>query len=93
MQAAHREGDSLALAIPRSRGRVDRIGLQDHNRLLYEINNEAKLRRSTWLLGIGTTEVMSYRILDKALAARTAKDQAATDKGKGKRGRKLAVSV
>jgi hypothetical protein len=64
--------------------------LQDHNRLLYRINSEAKVRRSTRSLVIGTAKVMSYEDLDKARAARAAKD---ADKGKEKRGRKRKVSA
>jgi hypothetical protein len=65
--------------------------LQNHNRLLYRINNEAKVRRSTRSLVIGKAKVMSYEDLDIARAARTAKDKAAAEKGKGKRGRKRKV--
>ena len=36
---------------------------------------------------------MSYEDLDRARAARAAKEKAAADKGKGKRGRKRKVSV
>jgi hypothetical protein len=67
--------------------------LQDHNRLLYRINNEAKVRRSTRALIIGKAKVMSYEDLDKARVARAAKDKAAAEKGKGKGGRKRKVSV
>jgi hypothetical protein len=42
---------------------------------------------------IGTAKVMSYEGLDKARAARAAKDKAAPDKGEGKRGRKRKVSA
>jgi hypothetical protein len=62
--------------------------LQDHNRLLFKINSEAKVRRSTRSLVIGRAKVMSYEDLDKARVARAAKDKAAADKGTGKRGRK-----
>jgi hypothetical protein len=65
--------------------------LQNHNRLLYRINNEAKVRRSTRSLVIGKAKVMSYEDLDIARAARKAKDKAAAEKGKGKRGRKRKV--
>jgi hypothetical protein len=61
--------------------------LQNHNRLLYRINNEAKVRRSTRSLVI----VMSYEDLDTARAARAAKDKAVAEKGKGKRCRKRKV--
>jgi hypothetical protein len=62
--------------------------LQDHNRLLYKINSEAKVRRSTRSLIVGTAKVMSYEDLDKARVTRAAKDKAAAEKAKGKRGRK-----
>jgi hypothetical protein len=65
--------------------------LQEHNQLLYRINNEAKVRRSTRSLVIGKAKVMSYEDLDTARAARVAKDKAAAEKGKGKRGRKRKV--
>jgi hypothetical protein len=42
-------------------------------------------------LVIRTVKVMSYDDLNKAHAARAAKDQAVADKGKGKRGRKRKV--
>ncbi|KAJ5052501.1 hypothetical protein PSV09DRAFT_2353486 [Bipolaris maydis] len=67
--------------------------LQDHNRLLYAINNEAKVRRSTRSLVIGKAKVMKWEDLDKARAARAARDKAAAEKGKGKRGRKRKVSA
>jgi hypothetical protein len=65
--------------------------LQDHNRLLYRINNEAKVRRSTRALVIGRAKVMSYEDRDIARAARAAKDKGVAEKGKGKRGRKGKV--
>jgi hypothetical protein len=67
--------------------------LQNHNRLLYRINNEAKVRRSTRSLVIGTEKVMSYEELDKARAARAAKEKAAADNGKGNRGLKRKISA
>jgi hypothetical protein len=66
--------------------------LQDHNRLLYDINNEAKVRRTTRSLilqdGKGEGKVMKWEDLDRARAERAARDMAAEEKGKGKRGRK-----
>lgn len=44
-------------------------------------------------LVIGTAKVISYEDLDKARAARAAKEKATADKGKGKRGRKRKVSA
>ena len=67
--------------------------LQDHNRLLYTINNEAKVRRSTRSLVIGKAKVMKWEDLDKARATRAARDKAAAEKSKGKRGRKRKVSA
>jgi hypothetical protein len=67
--------------------------LQDHNRLLFKINSEAKVRRSTRPLVIGRAKVMSYEDLDKARVARAAKDKAAADKGTRKRGRKRKASA
>jgi hypothetical protein len=67
--------------------------LQDHNRLLFKINSEAKVRRSTRSLIIGRAKVMSYEDLDKARTARAAKDKAAANKGMGKRGRKRKSSA
>jgi hypothetical protein len=49
------------------------------------MNNEAKVRRSTKSLVLGQAKVMSFEDIEKARAARTAKDDI---KGKGKRGRK-----
>jgi hypothetical protein len=67
--------------------------LQDYNRLLYRNNSEAKVRRSTRSLVIGTAKVMSYEDLVKARVERTAKGGAAAVKGKGKRGLKRKVSA
>ena len=50
-----------------------------------EMNNEAKVRRSTRSVVVGTAKVMSYEDIEEARAKRTAKDAL---KGKGKRGRK-----
>ncbi|KAF2864626.1 hypothetical protein BDV95DRAFT_444911, partial [Massariosphaeria phaeospora] len=57
-------------------------------RLLYRINNEAKVRRSTRSLVIKKAKVMSYKDLDTARAAQASKDKAAAEKGNGKRSRK-----
>jgi hypothetical protein len=67
--------------------------LQDHNQLLYEINNKAKIRRSTRLLGIGTAKVMKWENLERVWAEHVAKDKAAVEKSKGKHGRKRKVSA
>ena len=69
--------------------------LQDHNCLLYNINNEARVRRTTRSLvlkdGKGEGKVMRWEDLEKARAERAAKEMAAKAKGKGKRGRKRKV--
>jgi hypothetical protein len=62
--------------------------LKDRNQFLFKINNEAKVRRSTKSLMLGKAKVMSYEDLEKARAKRAAKERAAAEKGKGKRGRK-----
>ena len=60
--------------------------LQDQNRFLTRMNNEAKVRRSTKSVVLGKAKVMSYEDIEEARAKRAAKAQAAA--GKGKRGRK-----
>lgn len=62
--------------------------LQDQNRFLSKINNEAKVRRSTRSVVLGKAKVMSYEDLEEARAKRAAKEKATAAKGKGKRGRK-----
>jgi len=62
--------------------------LQDHNRLLAKVNNEAKVRRSTESLVLGKAKVMSFEDLEEARVKRATKDKATADKSKGKRGRK-----
>jgi hypothetical protein len=70
--------------------------LQDHNRLLYNINNEDKVRRTTRSLvlsdGKGQGKVMRWEDLERARAERAARAIAAKEKGKGKRGRKRKAS-
>ena len=70
---------------------------QNHIRLLLAINNEAKVRRSTKpvVLGTakGTARVMSYEELEEARAKRAKQDAAKEAKGKGKRGRKRKNST
>ena len=58
--------------------------LQDQNRFLSKINNEAKVRRSTRSVVLGKAKVMSYEDLEEARAKRAAKEKATA--GKGKRG-------
>jgi hypothetical protein len=60
----------------------------DQIRFLNTINNEAKVRRSTKALVLGTAKVMSYADLQEAQVKRAEKDAAKKAKGKGKRGRK-----
>jgi hypothetical protein len=66
--------------------------LQDHNWLLYKINNKAKVRQLTRSLVIGTAKVMKYEDLERVREERAATAKAATDKAKGKRGCKRKVS-
>ena len=53
---------------------AERALLQEHNRFLARINNEAKLRRSTKSGKLGTARVMSYEDLENARAERAAKE-------------------
>ena len=66
---------------------AERALLQDRARFLTKINNEARVRRSTKSVVLGTAKVMSYEDLEKARANRAAKEQAKA-KGSRKRGRK-----
>ena len=59
--------------------------LQDQNRFLFKVNNEAKVRRSTRSVVLGKAKVMSYED-SEARAKRAAKEKATASKGK--RGRK-----
>jgi len=59
--------------------------LRDQNQFLMDMNNEAKVRRSTRSVVLGTAKIMSFEDIEEARAKRTAKDAL---KGKGKRGRK-----
>lgn len=54
----------------------ERALLHEQNQFLAEINNEAKVRRSTKSLVIGKARVISYEDLEKARAERVAKDLA-----------------
>jgi hypothetical protein len=53
--------------------------------MLTRMNNEAKVRRSIRSIVLGKAKVMSFKDIEVARVARTAKD---VIKGKGKRGRK-----
>jgi hypothetical protein len=61
---------------------------QNQIRLLMAINNEAKVRRATKSVVLGTVKVMSYKDLEEARAKRAEQDTAKEAKGKSKRGRK-----
>jgi hypothetical protein len=57
------------------------------------INNEAKVRRSTKALVLGTAKVMRYKELEEARAKRAERDTIQEAKGKGKRGRKRKSAI
>jgi hypothetical protein len=64
---------------------------QNHIQLLLKVNDEAKVRRSTKSLVLGTAKVMGYEELQNARAKRAEVEAAKADKAtkaKGKRGRK-----
>jgi hypothetical protein len=61
---------------------------QNHIQLLLKINDEAKVRRSTKSLVLGTAKVMGYEELQDARAKRAETEAAKATKAKGKRGRK-----
>ncbi|KAF2691669.1 hypothetical protein K458DRAFT_381512 [Lentithecium fluviatile CBS 122367] len=61
---------------------------QNQIRLLMAINNEAKVRRATKSVVLGTAKVMSYEDLEEARAKRAEQDAAKEAKGKSKRSRK-----
>jgi hypothetical protein len=69
---------------------TERALLQEHNRFLAEINNEAKVRRSTKSEILGTARVMSYEDLEKARAERAAKEAAKEAKKAEKKANKAA---
>lgn len=66
---------------------AERDLLQDHNRFLLRINNEAKVRRSTKSVVLGKAKVMSYEDLEAARVKRAVKERDAASK-KERRGRK-----
>jgi hypothetical protein len=66
---------------------VERALLQDQNRFLLKVNNEAKVRQSAKAIVLGKAKVMSYEDLEEARVRRAAKEEKATA-GKVKRGRK-----
>ncbi|PVH91800.1 hypothetical protein DM02DRAFT_663601 [Periconia macrospinosa] len=61
---------------------------QHHIQFLMKINNEAKVRRSTRPVVLGTAVVMGHEELKAARAKRDEQDAAKEAKGKAKRGRK-----
>jgi hypothetical protein len=65
---------------------------REHIHFLKNVNNEAKVRRSTKSLVLGKAKVMSYEDLEDARAKHAEKD-AAKVKGKGQRGRKRKSPV
>ena len=65
---------------------AERALLQDQNRFLSSMNNEAEVRRTTKSVVLGKAKVISYEDLTEARVKRAVKDKAS--EGKGKRGRK-----
>jgi hypothetical protein len=70
--------------------RAKRALLKNRNQMLTELNNEAKVCRSTRSVVLGKAKVMSYEDIEEARKKRAAKD---ATKGKGKRGRKHKSAV
>lgn len=70
---------------------AERALLQDRNRFLSKMNNEAKVRRSTKSEILGKAKVMKYEDLEEARAKRATKVKAAEDKAKRGRKRKTCV--
>ena len=71
----------------------ERALLREHNRFLAEINNEAKPRRVTKAIKLGTARVMSYKDLENARAERAAKEakkEAASEARKAREAKKAA---
>ncbi|KAL9126795.1 MAG: hypothetical protein Q9217_004208 [Psora testacea] len=61
---------------------------EDEIRFLMTINSEAKVRRPTKSMVLGTVRVISYKDLKEARAKRAEKEAAKETKGKAKRGQK-----
>ena len=72
---------------------AERALLQEQNRFLAEINNEAKARRSTKSQNLGEARVMSYEDLEKTRAERAAKEAAKEAKKAEKEVKKAAKEV
>jgi hypothetical protein len=66
---------------------------QNHIRFLLQVNNEAKVRRSTKSLVLGTAKVMGFEELQAARAKRAEVEAAKATKAKGKRGRKRTKAM
>ena len=62
-------------------------------RFLYKINNEAKVRRSTKSVVLGTAKVMSHEDLEEARAKRAAKEAAKEAKKAKKEAKKVVAEV
>ncbi|KAK0713308.1 hypothetical protein B0T26DRAFT_626908, partial [Lasiosphaeria miniovina] len=69
---------------------AERALLQEHNQFLFQINNEAKVRRSTKPEILGTARVMSYEDLEKARADRATKEIAKEAKKAARDAKKAA---
>lgn len=66
---------------------------EDQIQFLTTINNEAKVRRSSKSLVLGTAKVMSYEDLEDAWAKCAEKEAARAAKGKSNRGQKPKSSA
>ncbi|KAI4135222.1 MAG: hypothetical protein LQ347_000861 [Umbilicaria vellea] len=83
LQQKHTNATQLSFA--------ERALLQEHNRFLAQINNEAKVRRSIKSDVLGTARVMSYEDLKKAKAERAAKKAATEAKKAAKEAREATA--
>ncbi|KAJ4329553.1 hypothetical protein N0V95_010193, partial [Ascochyta clinopodiicola] len=72
---------------------AERALLQDHNRFLFKINNEAKVRRSTKSVVLGKAKVMSYEDLEAAREKRAAKERDAESKKEGRSRKRKAPAL
>jgi hypothetical protein len=72
---------------------AERALLHDHNQFLTQMNNEAKVRRSTKSEILGTARVMTYEDLETARAERAAKEIAREIKKAAKEAKKAANST
>lgn len=70
---------------------AERALFQEHNQFLTTINNEAKVRRSTKPVMLGTARVMSYEDLEKAREDRAAKEIAKEAKKAAKEAKKVTL--